>query len=137
MDFLRGEKRGASMGQVIAMVVLFLIVFVSLLVIFFPGILGNIAILDILMGGSKNIEYIETECELACQDMNETLFCEKERTLRLGGGNSVKGACDAISSVAIEGYVGIPKCGLVTCDVGGKEAMCYEAKRKVACKGVE
>jgi len=65
--------------------------------------------------------------------VNETLFCEKSRELRLGGGNSVEGACDSISDVAIEGYVGIPKCAFITCEEV-EDAVCYDEGKKVDCE---
>lgn len=132
MDFLIREKRGFTTAQTIGAIVLFLLVLFGLLLFFYPGILDSLGVFDFYSGGVKNIDFIESECKLACLDMNETLFCEKERTLKFGGGNSVKGSCGSISDVTVEGYDGIPKCAFITCDEI-EEAVCYEEGKKVSC----
>ena len=124
-------KRGDVMTKTIFVIILALVVLVVLIwgiVTYLEGGFSNLG----LFTGSKNIDFIESECKLACLDMNETLFCEKERTLKFGGGNSVKGSCGSISDVTVEGYDGIPKCAFITCDET-EEAVCYEEGKKVSC----
>jgi hypothetical protein len=126
-------KKGI-MTRTLFVIILALVVLVVLIWGFSTNWSGGLSNLDLFVG-STNIEFIESECELACKvDRNYTQVCEKERTLKLGGGNAVKGTCSSIGDVdTIKGYAGMPGCGFVDCREG-EEAKCYEKGKRVDCE---